>query len=136
MKIEIANAPRINPESDPNLPWNIFVDGRCTNTTATREKAEKAVQKLYRKYNVDTPEVEEPVEVVVQDHSMVMPRPRGAPQVGTRVSFDVPGGSPDGTVQLFGTVVDYLSSQFIVQEEGTDRLWILTRESEYKTCQT
>jgi hypothetical protein len=104
MKIEIKPAPRSNPEGRDDLPWNIWKDGVNTNVKPTKAEAEQAAHNLTHKASPSSVDIDAPPK-----HYMEVFRPRGCPEKGSKVEFFI------GDIEHVGKVVDYLSTQFIVE---------------------
>lgn len=120
---EIKPAPRANPEGLKTLPWNIFRDGRCTNTGTSYDdayqKADKAREKLGGIWATD--EVAAEAEVLEGTEATVLvKRPKGAPDIGAMVE-EIPPFAKEGEV-VHGKVIIYLSTQFVIQTETGCRI--------------
>lgn len=107
MEIEIKPAPRSNPEGRDDLPWNIWKDGVNTNVKPNKAEAEQAAHNLLHKAS---PSVVKNADIP-DKHYMDVIRPRGCPQKGSKVEFQL------GDRTVVGKVTDYLSTQFIVEWE-------------------
>ena len=110
MKIEIKPAPRSNPNGDPDKPWNIWKDGRNTNVKPTKEDAERAAGIVTE---VSAPADDVEAEFQMEDSYFNVPRPKGAPVIGTVIDYTF----PDGETIVRGAVTAYLSTQFVIEYE-------------------
>ncbi len=107
MNIEIKPAPRSNPDGLPNLPWNIWKDGRNTNVKPTKRDAELSAGILDIDAHLDGEyDDEEPTEASY----MRVARPRGAPKIGERILYTF----LDESVTVDAVVTEYLSTQFLI----------------------
>jgi len=110
--IEIKPAPRSNPDGLPNLPWNIWKDGRNTNVKPNKEEAERAAG------IVGTITGRCHAQHVMEHYPekgngyFEVPRPRGAPELGAKIEYTYLDGS-----KVEARVSAYLSTQFIIEYE-------------------